>query len=88
MLLDLLSLERFKLYKHVFAVGSCNRFKAVMTINRLSFSMCPGLNLLIAFVTGSAKRYTNAQAMIFLYKRCCSKTRNIFYSLKKNFFEA
>ena len=31
-------------------------------------------------VTGSAKRYTNAQAMIFLYKRCCSKTRNIFYS--------
>ena len=40
------------------------------------------------FVTGSAKRYTNAQAMIFLYKRCCSKTRNIFYSLKKNFFGA
>ena len=38
------------------------------------------------YVTGSAKRYTNAQAMIFLYKRCCSKTRNIFYSLKKNFF--
>ena len=37
------------------------------------------------YVTGSAKRYTNAQAMIFLYKRCCSKTRNIFYSLKKNF---
>ena len=36
------------------------------------------------YVTGSAKRYTNAQAMIFLYKRC-SKTRNIFYSLKKNF---
>ena len=35
------------------------------------------------YVTGSAKRYTNAQAMIFLYKRCCSKTRNIFYSLKK-----
>ena len=29
-------------------------------------------------VTGSAKRYTNAQAMIFLYKRCCSKNRNIF----------
>ena len=39
-------------------------------------------------VTGSAKRYTNAQAMIFLYKRCCSKTRNIFYSLKKKFFRA
>ena len=35
--------------------------------------------------TGSAKRYTNAQAMIFLYKRCYSKTRNIFYSLKKIF---
>ena len=39
-------------------------------------------------MTGSAKRYTNAQAMIFLYKRCCSKTRNIFYSLKKNFWGA
>ena len=37
------------------------------------------------YVTGSAKRYTNAQAMIFLYKRCCSKTRNIFYALKKIF---
>ena len=37
-------------------------------------------------VTGYAKRYTNAQAMIFLYKRCCSKTRNIFYSLKKKCF--
>ena len=35
-------------------------------------------------MTGSAKRYTNAHTMIFLYKRCCSKTRNIFYSLKKN----
>ena len=33
-------------------------------------------------VTGSGKRYTNAHTMIFLYKRC-SKTRNIFYSLKK-----
>ena len=28
-----------------------------------------------------------AHTMIFLYKRCCSKTRNIFYSLK-NFFLA
>ena len=28
----------------------------------------------IIYVTGSEKRYTNAQAMIFLYKRCCSKT--------------
>ena len=35
------------------------------------------------YVTGSAKRYTNAHTMIFLYKRCCSKTRNVFYSLKK-----
>ena len=35
------------------------------------------------YVTGSAKRYTNAHTMIFLYKCCCSKTRNIFYSLKK-----
>ena len=35
------------------------------------------------YVTGSAKRYTNAHTMIFLYKRCCSKTGNIFYSLKK-----
>ena len=42
----------------------------------------------VLYVTGSAKRYTNAQAMIFLYKRCCSKTRNIFYSLKKIFFGA
>ena len=37
-----------------------------------------------SYVTGSAKRYNNAQAMIFLHKRCCSKTRNIVYSLKKN----
>ena len=40
------------------------------------------------YVTGSAKRCTNVQAMIFLYKRCCSKTRNIFYSLKNIFFGA
>ena len=39
-------------------------------------------------VTGSAKRYTNAQAMIFPYKRCYSKTRNIFYALKKICFGA
>ena len=39
----------------------------------------------ITYVTGSAKRYTNAHTMIFLYKRCCSKTRNISYSLKKKF---
>ena len=38
------------------------------------------------YVTGSAKRYVVALTMIFLYKRCCSKTRSIFYSLKKNFF--
>ena len=42
----------------------------------------------IRFVTGDAKRYTNAQAMIFLYKRCCSKTRSIFLFIKKNFFRA
>ena len=39
----------------------------------------------LKYVTGSGKRYTNAHTMIFLYKRCCSKTRNIFYSLKTNF---
>ena len=38
------------------------------------------------YVTGSGKRYTMAHTMIFLYKCCCSKTRNIFYSLKKKFF--
>ena len=38
------------------------------------------------FVTGSGKRYIVAHTMNFLYKRCCSKTRNIFYTLKKNFF--
>ena len=38
----------------------------------------------IRYVTGSGKRYTNAHTMIFLYKRCCSKTCNIFYSLKIN----
>ena len=43
---------------------------------------------IFVYVTESAKRYTNAQAMIFLYKRCYSKTRNIFYSLKKIIFGA
>ena len=38
------------------------------------------------YVTGSEKRYIVAHIMIFLYKRCCSKTRNAFYSLKKIFF--
>ena len=37
-------------------------------------------------VTGSEKRYIVAHTMIFLYKRCCSETRNIFYSLKKKIF--
>ena len=37
-------------------------------------------------VTGSGKRYIVVHTMIFLYKRCCSKTRNTFYSLKKKFF--
>ena len=40
----------------------------------------------ITYVTGSAKRYVVALTMIFLYKRCCSKTRSIFYSLKNFFF--
>ena len=37
-------------------------------------------------VTGSGKRYIVAHTMIFLYKRCCSKTCNIVYSLKRIFF--
>ena len=37
------------------------------------------------YVTGSEKRYIVAHTMLFLYKRC-SKTRNIFYSLKKKIF--
>ena len=41
--------------------------------------------LCFIYVTGSAKRYTNAQAMIFLYKRCCSKTVIFFIHKKKNF---
>ena len=40
------------------------------------------------YVTGSEKRYIVAHTMIFLYKRFCSKTRNIFYSLKKFIFFA
>ena len=43
---------------------------------------------LLGIWTGSEKRYIVAHNMIFLYKRCCSKTRNIFYSLKKIFFWA
>ena len=39
------------------------------------------------YVTGSGKRDIFAHTMIFQYKRCCSKTSNIFYSLtKKKFF--
>ena len=34
-------------------------------------------------VTGCGKRYIVVHTLIFLYKRCCSKTRNTFYSLKK-----
>ena len=41
---------------------------------------------ILTYVTGSGKRYTIAHIMIFLYKRCCSKTRNIFCSVKKKFF--
>ena len=39
-------------------------------------------------MTGSGKRYTMAHTMIFLYKSFCSKTGNIFYSLKNKFFLA
>ena len=31
------------------------------------------------YVTGSGKRDIFAQTMIFLYKRCCLKKRNIIY---------
>ena len=37
-------------------------------------------------MTGSGKRDIFAQTMIFQYKRCCSKKRNIIYYSKKNFF--
>ena len=69
-----------------FLVYDCN---GKMSIHIGSFSvLCSGYIYMYVYVTGSGKRYTNAHAMIFLYKRCCSKTRNIFYSLKKNFFGA
>ena len=48
----------------------------------ISFVLC----IRFSYVTGSEKRYIVAHNMIFLYKRCYSKTRNIFYSLKKFFF--
>ena len=39
------------------------------------------------YVTGSGKRDIFAQTMIFQYKHCCSKKRNIIYhSKEKNFF--
>ena len=50
-------------------------------------SMCI-YKISLEFVTGSGKRYTNAHTMIFLYKRSCSKTHNIFYSLKKKILGA
>ena len=37
-------------------------------------------------VTGSGKRDIFSQTMIFQYKRCCSKKRNIIYYSKKFFF--
>ena len=40
-------------------------------------------NYVCIYVTGSAIRYTNTHTMIFLYKCCCSKTRNIFLFIKK-----
>ena len=51
-------------------------------------SMVECFDLFLLNVTGSEKRYIVAHTMIFLYKRFCSKTRNIFYSLKKIFFWA
>ena len=42
------------------------------------------LNLFdLPYVTGSGKRDIFAQTMIFQYKRCCSKKRNIIYYSKK-----
>ena len=41
-------------------------------------SLPTGYGKLLIYVIGSEKRYTMAHTMIFLYKRCCSKTRNIF----------
>ena len=38
----------------------------------------------VIYVTGSGKRDIFAQTMIFQYKRCCSKKRNIIYY--SNFF--
>ena len=46
----------------------------------------PISTLMWIYVTGSGKRDIFARTMIFRYKRCCSKTRSIFYSLKKFFF--
>ena len=37
------------------------------------------------YVTGSEKRDIYAQTLIFQYKRCCSKKRNIIYYSKKIF---
>ena len=51
------------------------------TSSRSSLSLIGTLSSIVAittYVTGSGKRYTIAHTMIFLYKRCCSKTRNIF----------
>ena len=42
-------------------------------------------DIILPYVTGSGKRDIFAQTMIFQYKRCCSKKRNIIYYSKKFF---
>ena len=49
------------------------------------FKICSMLKYYI-YVTGSGKRDIFTQTMIFQYKRCCSKKRNIIYYSKNIFF--
>ena len=81
-----------KLFSHVYGISRYIYIYYIPPPLTVHFSMTRSMRyqpiLHTLYVTGSAKRYTNAQAMIFLYKRCCSKTHNIFYSLKKFFWGA
>ena len=43
--------------------------------------ICINIEVLV-YVTGSGKRDIFVQTMIFQYKRCCSKKRNIIYYSK------
>ena len=63
-------------------------FREVFSHPYISFFhlLVNGFSVIYIYVTGSEIRYIVAHNMIFLYKRYCSKTRNIFYSLKKNYF--